>query len=113
MEVSSITWSENQSVPRKQPAKVEDENWFVRRSVHKNESSKTGEGTASWSELVFGLKEQHSKHEQDFTPTLYDAHYVLDWNDEIRKLPKQGGRSEDWIGGENGVRYTDITMEST
>ncbi|ERF77116.1 hypothetical protein EPUS_07657 [Endocarpon pusillum Z07020] len=110
-DVSSIQWSANQRVPREPPAKVEDENWFARRSVHKNEPSKTSEGSASWSEFVFGLKEQHSKHEQDFTPTLYDAHYVLDWNEEIRNLPKQGGTNEDWIEGENGIRYTDITME--
>lgn len=112
-EISSIRWSENQKFTRKPPAKVQDENWFARRSVHKNESSKTSEGTASWSEFVFGLKEQHSKHEQDFTPQLYDAHYILDWNEEIQKLLKDGGTSEGQIEGEYGVRYTDITMEST
>ena len=112
-EVTSIRWSEIQRVPRKPPAKVEDENWFARRSVHKNESSKTSDGTASWEELIFGLKEQHSKHEQDFTPTLYDAHHILDWNEEIRQLRKQGSTGEDWIEGELGVRYKDITMEST
>lgn len=113
VKISSINWSENQKYPRKTPVKVEDENWFARRSLHKNESSKTQEGTASWPEFVFGLKEQHSKHEQDFTPTSYDAHYILDWNEEIGKLRKQATMGEDWIEGETGVKYTDVTTEST
>jgi Protein of unknown function (DUF3074) len=112
-EITSIDWSENQKVPRKKPAKVEDETWFARRSLHKNDSSKTNEGTASWQEFVFGIKEQHSKHEQDFTPTLYDAHYVLDWNDEVKKLEEADPSGEPGIEGENGKRYADVTMEST
>ena len=112
-EISSINWSKDQKVPRKEPEKIEDENWFARRSLHDNKSSKESEGTASWPEFVFGLKEQHSKHEQDFTPALYDAHYVLDWNEEIRRLRNQGLTGENWIEDERGLRYTDVTMEST
>jgi Protein of unknown function (DUF3074) len=111
-EISSINWSENQKIPRKKPARVEDENWFARRSLHKNESSKTTDGCASWPEFVFGLKEQHSKHEQDFTPTLYHAQYVLDWNEEIKQLQEHRLSGEPWISGGNGERYTDVTMES-
>jgi Protein of unknown function (DUF3074) len=111
-EISSINWSENQKIPRKKPPSVKDENWFARRSLHKNESSKTTDGSASWPEFVFGLKEQHSKHEQDFTPTLYDAHYVLDWNEEIKQLQEHRPGGEPWISGENDERYTDVTMES-
>lgn len=112
-EQSSINWSENQKILRRKPLKLEDENWFARRSVHKNESSKTREGSASWPEFIFGLKDHHSKHEQDFTSTLYDAHYILDWNDEIRKLQEDRESGEPWIDGENGEKYTDITMESS
>ena len=113
-DLSTINWSENQTVPRKRPARLEGENWFARRSLHRNESAKKQEGTASWSEFVFGLKEQHSRHEQDFTPTIYDARHVLDWNDEIGKLPKKDtAAGEDWIESESGGRYRDVTMEST
>jgi Protein of unknown function (DUF3074) len=111
-EILSIEWSEKQHVPRKKLVKVGDENWFARRSLHRNESSRESEGTASWPEFVFGLKEQHSKHEQDFTPTVYDARPVLDWNEDIRKPRKDGSGGETSIQDECGARYTDITMES-
>jgi len=111
-EISSIRWSENQNVPRRAPAQRAGETWSARRSLHKNESSKTQEGSASWPEFVFGLKEQHSKHEQDFTPTIYDAHHILDWNEEIRKLYHHNTDSEAGMESETGTRYTDITMES-
>ena len=67
---------------------INDEPWFARRSRHVDTSSKTSPGTASWAEFVFGLRDEHSKHEQDFTPTLYDARHVLDWNEELSSLLK-------------------------
>lgn len=112
-ELSSINWSDNQAIPRKNPVQIQEENWFARRSYHDDESSKTKEGSASFSEFAFGLKEQHSKHEQDFTPTLYDAHYVLDWNEQIKKVLEPGlDGGEPGITGLSQQRYTDITMES-
>jgi Protein of unknown function (DUF3074) len=111
-ELSSIKWSENQKVPRRAPAQCAHETWIARRSVHRNESSKTHEGSASWPEFVFGLKEQHSEHERDFTPSIYDAHHILDWNEQIRKLHPHTKDNEGAIEGKNGARYTDITMES-
>lgn len=96
-ELSSINWSEDQTIPRKNPVQIQDENWFARRSYHDDESSKTKGGSASFSEFAFGLKEQHSEHEQDFTPTLYDAHYVLDWNEEIKKVMEPGLEGESLV----------------
>jgi Protein of unknown function (DUF3074) len=111
-EISTIPWSETQPVPRKAPSKIENENWFARKSLHYNKSSQEEEGSASWPEFVFGLKQQHSKHEQDFTPTLYDARYILDWNEETKRLKKFGDVGEGWIEGKGGVKYADVTMES-
>lgn len=61
------------------------EHWFARRSVHKDISSKDPKrpGHASWAEFVYGLRDDHSKHEADFTPSLYDARCVVDWTDAL------------------------------
>ena len=61
------------------PAK--NETWFARKSVHKDEKA---DGTADWDEFVFGLRDDHSVHEKDFTPTLFDAHKVCDWDTELK-----------------------------
>lgn len=53
------------------------ETWFARRSVHEN---KKEEGTADWEEMVFALRDDHSFHERDFTPTLWDARKICDWD---------------------------------
>jgi len=53
---------------------------------------------------VYGLRDEHSRHEFDFTPTLYDARYILDWNGEMRKLEEEGSL---------GTKYKDGTMSST
>jgi len=55
------------------------ENWFARTSVHENSASK---GTADWSEFVRGLCENHSVHEMEYTPDVFDAHEVLKWDRE-------------------------------
>ncbi|EXJ96331.1 hypothetical protein A1O1_01457 [Capronia coronata CBS 617.96] len=67
------------------------ENWVARRSVHKDISSKdvTRPGHALWDEFVYGLRDDHSKHEADFTPTLYDAHCVVDWSDVLQQSQVQ------------------------
>lgn len=87
--LSQIPWSSSPIV-RQKPSSLEPEHWFARRSVHKNVGSKETKGSASWEEFVYGLRDNHSQHECDFTPTLYDAHHVLDWNDEIKKLENEG-----------------------
>jgi hypothetical protein len=88
-EIDKISWG-SPPIPRRKPQAIVAEHWFARRSRHPNVSSKEKKGSASWDEFVFGLRDQHSKHEYDFTPALYDAHHILDWNEEIQGLEKEG-----------------------
>jgi hypothetical protein len=88
-EIEKISWG-NPPIPRRKPRVIVAEHWFARRSRHPNVSSKEKKGSASWDEFVFGLRDQHSKHEYDFTPALYDAHHILDWNEGIRLLENEG-----------------------
>ncbi|OAL28128.1 hypothetical protein AYO20_09547 [Fonsecaea nubica] len=83
------------------------EHWCARRSVHKDISSKDTKspGNASWKEFIFGLRDNHSKHEEDFTPTLYDAHCVCTWNEEVKDLEAQ-----EKIVGKSGQKYSCVTM---
>ena len=83
------------------------EHWFARKSIHKDLSSKdaASPGNASWKEFVYGLRDNHSQHEQDFTPNLFDAHHVCDWNTEVRELESQGQTV-----GNNGKKYSCVTM---
>lgn len=91
----------------KPPARVlgGGEHWFARKSIHRDLSSKdaSSPGNASWKEFIYGLRDYHSRHEQDFTPNLYDAHHVLDWNQEIKNLG-------DKLVGKDGKKYTCATM---
>ncbi|RMZ82937.1 hypothetical protein DV737_g1809, partial [Chaetothyriales sp. CBS 132003] len=79
-------------VRRSQPAALRPEHWFARHSRHSNVSSKSTDkpGHASWDEFVYGLRDNHSQHEQDFTPTLYDARKVIDWSGQVAKLEAEG-----------------------
>lgn len=52
------------------------EYWIARRSLHENAASR---GTASFDEFVAGLYNDHSQHEQEYTPDCYDARRVLRW----------------------------------
>ena len=81
-----------QKIQRAKPRDLQAEHWFTRRSIHDNVSSKSKEkpGHASWEEFLFGLRDNHSKHEQDFTPTLFDARKVVDWQGQVRKLDEEG-----------------------
>ena len=99
--INDVSW-ETAPLPRQKPQlhQVGAEYWFARRSQHANVSSKEKQGSASWDEFVFGLRDDHSKHEFDFTPTLYDAHHILDWNDDIQVLERDGTLTE----------YSHITM---
>ncbi|KAF2221445.1 hypothetical protein BDZ85DRAFT_17151 [Elsinoe ampelina] len=52
------------------------ESWFGRSSVHENKAER---GSADWSEFETFLLDDHSEHEKDYTPAVYDAHKVMDW----------------------------------
>ncbi|PSK57932.1 hypothetical protein B9Z65_9134 [Elsinoe australis] len=52
------------------------ETWFARSSVHENKAER---GTAEWSEFEKYLLDDHSEHEKEYTPAVYDAHKVLGW----------------------------------
>lgn len=62
------------------------ETWFARRSRHVNTNQS---GTATWEELDMGLRQDHSTHEMDYTPEVFDAHKVLDWNEQINDARKE------------------------
>jgi hypothetical protein len=83
------------------------EHWFARKSIHKDLSSKdtTSPGNASWKEFIYGLRDNNSKNEENFTPNLFDAHLVCDWNGEVRELESQGK-----LVGNSGKRYSCATM---
>lgn len=105
--LAKIPWSSDQ-VLRPEPTKLEDEFWYARRSNHHSPSAKrSAPGTASWNEFIYGLRDQHSKHEFDFTPTIYDAKLICEWNDELNRLlsdlPAQQTSSKQ-------PRYTHATM---
>ncbi|KAI9664993.1 MAG: hypothetical protein M1821_006441 [Bathelium mastoideum] len=53
------------------------ETWFARRSVHEDAEK---EGTASRVEFEEGLFRNHSANEMDYTPDVYDAYKVLEWD---------------------------------
>ena len=71
------------NVERKVPQ--DGENWFVRKSVH---ASKAEEGTAEWEEFDAGLRVEHNENEMGYTPDVYDAFRVADWDAETEKLGK-------------------------
>ncbi|KAJ9602552.1 hypothetical protein H2200_013095 [Cladophialophora chaetospira] len=83
------------------------EHWFARKSVHKDLSSRdtTSPGNASWKEFIYGLRDNHSKHEEDFTPSLYDAYQVCNWDEQVKVLESQGK-----IVGKDGKKYSCVTM---
>ncbi|KAL6716278.1 hypothetical protein ACLMJK_005844 [Lecanora helva] len=98
-EIQSVPWT-NAVIPRNQSAKAKKpaETWFARSSRHAN--SKT-EGTADFDEFDWGLRVNHSKHEQEYTPDVFDSYKVLDWSDQIREAIDIGTPIEN---------YRDINM---
>ncbi|KAK5236242.1 hypothetical protein LTR47_002968 [Exophiala xenobiotica] len=99
-------------VSRSKPLlKTGDEHWFARRSVHRDVSSKNKDtpGHASWDEFVFGLRDEHSKHEMEFTPTLYDARPVADWKGQIHKMEEEGKGGGFGFKGKE-ARYTNVSL---
>jgi hypothetical protein len=86
----SVRSNQEPKIRRKKPIDLRDEHWFTRRSIHNCISSKLESGTASWEQFVFGLLHNHSKNEQEFTPNLFDAYKVVDWDGQVRKLDEEG-----------------------
>ena len=88
-ELKAVPWI-NSSIPRNWSANGErkpGETWFARRSRHANHSH---EGTADLDEFDYGLRYNHSKHEQDYTPDVFDAYKVLDWSEQIETAIGKG-----------------------
>ena len=71
---------------------------FARKSTHTN---KADTGTATWEEFDQGLRADHSEHEREYTPDVFDSFKVLDWD-----------RETDAFGDELGD-YQDVKMSST
>lgn len=100
-EMKMVPWI-NSSIPRNWSAngKKPGEAWFARRSRHANHSS---EGTADLDEFDYGLRHNHSKHEEDYTPDVFDSYKVLDWSAQIKAALDNGS------GIDN---YRDLNMSS-
>lgn len=77
-ELKEIPWFESK-VPRDMPDDIADidEAWFARKSLHANYQER---GTALFSEFDYGIRSDHPLHEQDYTPSVFDAVKVLSWN---------------------------------
>lgn len=104
-DLEKLPWSTD-DILRSKPAKLEDEHWYARRSFHHNHPSKSNApGTASWQEFVYGLRDHHSKHEYDFTPTIYDARLICDWTEELNQHMSGLSRTDS-----TQPSYTDATM---
>lgn len=76
-ELSQIPW-EKPRLPRQAPPgiKQSSEAWFARSSTHANRSLK---GSANFSEFDFALRADHSQHEREYTPDVFDNFKVLEW----------------------------------
>ena len=102
-DLQSVPWvnsriPRNWSVDGKKPKPTE--HWFARKSVHVNHS---GEGTATLAEFDFGLRHQHSEHESEYTPDVFDAYRVLDWDGDIKSAVARGATIDN---------YSDFSMSS-
>lgn len=79
-ELSRVPWTSS-TVARNTPEAVGNsrEAWFARRSRHANRSD---QGTADFPEFDRGLRVNHSEHEREYTPDVFDSYRVLDWDSE-------------------------------
>lgn len=98
-EISKIPWTAG-NIPRKSSRAKQNygEAWFARKSTHTNKGQP---GTATWREFDEGLRVNHSEHEREYTPDVYDSHKVLSWDEDIGRL------------AEGLEDYTDVKMMST
>ncbi|PWY77172.1 hypothetical protein BO94DRAFT_568169 [Aspergillus sclerotioniger CBS 115572] len=53
--------------------------WVCRQSVHEDAPVA---GSASWEEFRSGLREDHSEHEKEYTPSVTAVERLLDWPSE-------------------------------
>ncbi|KAB8202289.1 hypothetical protein BDV34DRAFT_201225 [Aspergillus parasiticus] len=65
-----------------------EEFWVCRKSVHQNAPV---DGSASWEEFQSGLKENHTKNEMEYTPSVTGVERLLDWP---REREIEGGWQE-------------------
>lgn len=72
-------------------ANAQDEAWFARTSLHEN---KKANGTATWDEFEAGLLDDHSLHESQYTPDVFDAHKVLSWDAKLAEKQAKVGNWE-------------------
>lgn len=77
-ELSQIPW-EKSAVPREMPRGIQksSEAWFARSSTHANQSLV---GTANCFEFDTALRIDHSQHEREYTPDVFDDFKVLEWD---------------------------------
>jgi hypothetical protein len=68
-----------------------DEAWFARTSLHEN---KKETGTANWDEFEAGLLDDHSLHESQYTPDVFDAYKVLSWDSKLAEKQAKVGNWE-------------------
>ena len=77
-QLDKIPWLKSK-IPRQPPVNSpkSGEAWFARSSRHANQSQ---EGTADFSEFDYGLRIDHSEHEREYTPDIFDSYKVLEWD---------------------------------
>lgn len=83
---------------------IKGEAWYARQSEHEDRAER---GTATSAEFVAGLFDEHSVHEMEYTPDVFDAYKVLDWQEQMRAE----GRFEA-EGLDGGHSFSEIYVES-
>lgn len=90
-----------------------EETWFARRSRHVDQAES---GTATFAELDAGLRHEHSLHELQYTPDVFDAHEVLSWDSELAGLLAPSSSTSaasppaTITASDPATRFTDISM---
>ncbi|KAL8936075.1 MAG: hypothetical protein Q9216_005118 [Gyalolechia sp. 2 TL-2023] len=99
--LTDVAWLDSK-IPRDVPDQISniEETWFARKSRHVNRQDKD---TARFSEFDYSLRVNHSEHEGEYTPEVFDTYKVLDW-------AVQDGSTEE---ESNFADYKQITMSST
>ena len=91
-ELRQVPWSSSK-IPRNADQTVlqnMEEAWFARRSHHVNLKRS---GTADIAEIDDGLMVDHSEHEKEYTPDVFDSYKVVDWDKEIQQSGEIPGYS--------------------
>ncbi|KAF2185118.1 hypothetical protein K469DRAFT_708406 [Zopfia rhizophila CBS 207.26] len=70
---------------------IEKDTWFARSSEHRSEGRKKGT-EVRFEEFDFVLRQNHSKHEGEYTPDIFNTNTVLTWDPlELNHIGKQLG----------------------